>query len=115
MPLEVRNLLHMNYMVLMYQSSHAYCCMCFNLFLLFLFFLPGLESEVVGEISLGVQQGLLVTLSMYQLALSQPETPLLYVQDDWIWQVAPHDKQWTKNHLRQGIQKPIIETYCQTK
>ncbi len=70
---------------------------------------------MVGEISLGVQQGLLVTLSMYQLALSQPETPLLYVQDDWIWQVAPHDKQWTKNHLRQGIQKSHYRNILQNQ
>lgn len=79
-------------MVLMCQIR--YCSMGFDLFL------PGLESEVVGEVGLSVEQGLLLALARYQLALSQSETPLLYVDDYWIWQVAPHDKQWTENHLK---------------
>lgn len=69
--------------------------------ILYTSFLPGLEGEVVGDVRLCVQQRLLVSLSMDELALSQSQTPLLYVKDDWIWQMALHDKQRTENHLKQ--------------
>lgn len=66
-----------------------------------IWFLPGLEGEVVGDAGLGVEQGLLVSLSMNELTLAESQTPLLYVKDDWIWQMALHHKQRTENHLRQ--------------
>lgn len=64
-------------------------------------FLPGLEGEVVGDVGLWIKQGLLVTLPMNELTLSESQTPFLYMKDDWIWQMALHDKQWTENHLKQ--------------
>lgn len=42
-----------------------------------------------------------MSLSMDQLSLSQSQTPLLYMKDDWVWQMALHEKQWTENHLKQ--------------
>lgn len=38
---------------------------------------------------------------MDQLSLSQSQTPLLYMKDDWLWQMALHEKQWAENHLKQ--------------
>lgn len=38
---------------------------------------------------------------MDQLSLSQSQTSLLYMKDDWVWQMALHEKQWTENHLKQ--------------
>jgi len=62
--------------------------------------LPGLESQVVRELGLGVQQRLLVALAADQLALSQAQTPLLDVDGHWVRQVALHDEQRTENHLK---------------
>lgn len=69
--------------------------------ILYIWFSPGLEGEVVGDVGLRIYQGLLVALSRDELTLSQSQTPLLYMEDDWIWQMALHDKQWTENHLKQ--------------
>lgn len=63
--------------------------------------LPGLERQVVGEVRFTIQQRLLVALSLNQLALSQPEAPLLHVDNHRIRQVALHDKQRTENNLQQ--------------
>lgn len=49
---------------------------------------------------------------MNELSLSQSQTPLLYVKDDWIWQMALHDKQWTENHLKTVAQSQISEVSC---
>lgn len=53
-----------------------------------------------------------MALSMDQLALSQPQTSLLYVDEYWIWQVAPHYKQGTENHLKHGIHKEELSLRC---
>ena len=60
---------------------------------------PGLEGEVVCEVGLYVEQGLLLSLSVDELALLQAQTALLHVDDHRVRQVAPHDKQRTKHHL----------------
>lgn len=51
---------------------------------------------------------------MNELALSQAETPLLYVQDDWVRQMALHDKQRAENHLKQGIHSAQSEVSTRT-
>lgn len=58
---------------------------------------------MVGDVGLCIQEGLMVSLSMDELTLSQSQTPLFYVKDDWIWQMALHDKQRTENHLKNNI------------
>lgn len=71
---------------------------------------------MVGDVRLCVQQGLLVSLSMNELALSQSQTPLLYMKDDWVWQMALHDKQWAENHLKQfhspKCEKRVVQNNC---
>lgn len=56
---------------------------------------------MVGDVGLCIYQGLPVSLAMNELTLSQSQTPLLYMKDDWVWQMALHDEQRTENHLKQ--------------
>lgn len=44
---------------------------------------------------------------MYELILSQPQTPLLYEHNHRIWQMAFHYKQWTKHHLKKLTQLEV--------
>lgn len=69
---------------------------------------PGLKGEVVCDVWLQVEQSLLLPLTLYTLAFLFSQTPLFYLHKDGVWEMAPHYKQRTENHLEREHHRSVL-------